>query len=129
AGDFAQKWIGQFDTGGQLRSVTPTQPSLGNMAPDYRGVSFDTPKPNESHSIGDVISSLQQGRGLGLSDDARYGLIAAGLGMMASKSPFPLAAIGEGGLAGLQAYQDRQKLERENAEAASGISAQQAGVQ
>ncbi len=36
-------------------------------------------------------------------------LLAAGLGMMASKSPFPLTAIGEGGLAGLQTYTGEQK--------------------
>lgn len=42
--------------------------------------------------------------GFGLSDAARTGLIAAGLGMMASRSPFLGNAIGEGGLAGLSSY-------------------------
>ena len=47
---------------------------------------------------------------LNRSDDAykhakNVGLLAAGLGMMAAKSPFALANIGEGGLQGLQAYQ------------------------
>jgi hypothetical protein len=39
-----------------------------------------------------------------LSDAARTGLMAAGLGMMASRSPFLANAIGEGGLAGMSAY-------------------------
>lgn len=47
------------------------------------------------------------GRGfLGLSgvpnDEASMALIATGLGMAASRSPYPLAALGEGGLQGLQ---------------------------
>lgn len=42
----------------------------------------------------------------GLSDEARTGLLAAGLGMMASKSKFPLTQIGEGGLQGLSSYSE-----------------------
>lgn len=43
---------------------------------------------------------------LGLSDDARTALMSAGLGIMASKSPFALTQIGEGGLQGMKSYQD-----------------------
>ena len=39
------------------------------------------------------------------------GLTAAGLGMMASRSPFPGVAIGQGGLQGLEAYGAVQKQE------------------
>lgn len=46
---------------------------------------------------------------LGLSDDARTGLIAAGLGMAASRSPFALQAVGEGGLQGLSTYVGQKK--------------------
>ena len=42
--------------------------------------------------------------GMELSPDARSGLLAAGLGMLASRSPFPGVAIGEGGMAGLNTY-------------------------
>lgn len=52
--------------------------------------------------------------GLGLmSPDAKSALLAAGLGMMASRSPFLGNAIGEGGLAGLQAYGGLKKQEQD----------------
>lgn len=47
--------------------------------------------------------------GLGKGSGKISPLLYAGLGIMASKSPFPLSAIGEGSLAGLQAYGDQQK--------------------
>ncbi len=42
-------------------------------------------------------------------------LISAGFGMMASRSPFLGNAIGEGGLAGVQAYQAQETVKREEA--------------
>lgn len=57
------------------------------------------------------------GNPFGLSDDARMGLMSAGLGMMASQSPFLLSAVGEGGQAGVKTYQERlnqrQKIDSE----------------
>lgn len=54
--------------------------------------------------------AAEQGSGLlGLSPDARQALLAAGLGMMASQSPYLGAAIGQGGLAGLQHYENLQQ--------------------
>jgi hypothetical protein len=52
--------------------------------------------------------------GLGLmSPDAKSALLAAGLGMMASRSPFLGTAIGEGGLAGLSAYSGLKNKEQD----------------
>ena len=51
------------------------------------------------------------GNPLGLTDAGRQGLIAAGLGMMASRSPFIGTAIGEGGLQGVNAYQKQRALD------------------
>jgi len=51
------------------------------------------------------------GNPLGLTDAGRQGLIAAGLGMMASRSPFIGTAIGEGGLQGVNAYQKQRQLD------------------
>lgn len=45
----------------------------------------------------------------GLSPEFWTGLTAAGLGMMASRSPFPGVAIGEGGLRGLSTYAQATK--------------------
>lgn len=52
-------------------------------------------------------------------------LMAAGLGMMASRSPHPGVAIGEGGLAGVQAYaeQKRQTAEQGLAEKKQALDA------
>lgn len=50
-----------------------------------------------------------------LSDDARMGIRAAGLGMLASKSPFALTQIGEGGLQGLQTYAQQKKQTQDQA--------------
>lgn len=62
---------------------------------------------------------------LSLSDDARMGLVAAGLGVAASKSPFALSAIGEGGLQGVKNYNDLTN-KRRDAEAEARKLAQQA---
>lgn len=128
AGQFAQHWIGRFDTGGQLADVNAVAPSLGTMPPDYRGASFQQPG-NFSQNIGDVFNSLKAGKGLNLSPDARFALSQAGFGMMAGTSPNALTNIGTGGQAGLSAYADRLKLARENAQAESGIAAQQGALQ
>lgn len=52
----------------------------------------------------------------GISPKAGDALIATGLGMMASRSPFALSAIGEGGLHGLKNYSDATAAEREAAD-------------
>lgn len=65
------------------------------------------------------------GGGLGLfsmSGNARSGLLAAGLGMLASRSPNFGNAIGEGGLAGLSAYGSAEERDRKVAEEAAKLS-------
>ena len=59
-----------------------------------------------------------------ISEDARAGLLAAGLGMLSSRSPFPGVAIGEGGMAGLNTYYNAIKNRMEQAKAASEIGLQ-----
>lgn len=59
--------------------------------------------------------------GLNLSPETRQGLLAAGLGMMASRSPFLGQAIGEGGLQGLSTYSGAQKATREEAKSKADI--------
>lgn len=49
-------------------------------------------------------------------DKWAYPLIAAGLGMAASSSPFPLQAVAEGGLAGLGVLQEQERAAKERAE-------------
>lgn len=57
-----------------------------------------------------------------LSKNARIGLLTAGLGMLASRSPFLGTAIGEGGLAGLSAYGSAEERDRKAAEDAQKLS-------
>lgn len=52
----------------------------------------------------------------GISPKGSDALIATGLGIMASRSPFALSAIGEGGLHGLKNYSDATAAEREAAD-------------
>lgn len=62
---------------------------------------------------GSVADTLWQGLGnQPLSNEANQALMAAGFGMMASRSPFPGVAIGEGGLQGVNTYQKAQELSR-----------------
>lgn len=65
------------------------------------------------------------GGGLGLlnlSHNARSGLLAAGLGMLASRSPNFGNAIGEGGLAGAAAYGAGEERDRKVADEAAKLS-------
>lgn len=107
-----------------LIRAKPNMPGAMPFAkvPYNRGEAFRTDQPGGySGNIQEAFGSLMSGRGLNLSPDANHGLMAAGLGMMASRSPFALQGIGEGGLTGLKAYNERQALERENALARAGI--------
>jgi len=61
--------------------------------------------------------------GLGyLSPNAKTGLLAAGLGMLANRSPFLGTAIGEGGLTGLAAYGSAEQRDQKAAEDAQKLS-------
>ncbi|MCA6108090.1 phage tail tip lysozyme [Bradyrhizobium cenepequi] len=60
-----------------------------------------------------------------LSDKTRQALIAAGLGIAASKSPFALTQLGEGGLKGLAEYGELGKEEREAADKAQSRKMEQ----
>ena len=63
------------------------------------------------------------GIGFGLiSPNAKSGLLSAGLGMLASRSPFLGNAIGEGGLTGLSAYGSAEEKDRKAAEDAQKLS-------
>lgn len=65
-------------------------------------------QPGSYSALPDAItrpSGSQPGFGLGLlTRNQQTGLLAAGLGMLANRSPFLGVAVGEGGLAGLGAY-------------------------
>lgn len=69
----------------------------------------------------------EPGKGLGIgfgliSPNAQSGLLAAGLGMLASRSPFLGNAIGEGGAAGLTAFNAGEEHDRKIAAEAQKLS-------
>lgn len=66
--------------------------------------------------------------GLGLlpiSPNASHGMLSAGLGMLASRSPFLGNAIGEGGLTGVAAYGKAEENDRKIAAEADKLSREQ----
>lgn len=99
--------LGEPVAEGQAMSFAPEAPASGfvprpdNVPPRTFAAEAEIP-PNAQPT---------QGFGLGLIPERfQMPLMQAGLAMMASKSPHFLSAVGEGGLAGVQAY-TRQKHE------------------
>lgn len=78
------------------------------------------PRPGQAPQRGNVGLA----NAFGMSDAAKMGLLSAGFGMMASKSPFLGSAIGEGGLAGVQGYVGQKERERSEREKKSSIDLQ-----
>lgn len=98
-------------------NATPTSgiagPSGGAYTPPYQITPADYMPPAQDKSS----------FGLGyLSPNAKTGLLAAGLGMLANRSPFLGNAIGEGGLTGLAAYGSAEERDRKVAEEAQKLS-------
>ncbi len=92
---------------------------------DSTGAGNAGTSPLSLQSAAQTDQAPQSGGGLfHLSDNARMALIAAGLGMAASRSPFALTAIGEGGLQGLNTYQ--QSLKADQAAKQQQVTQQQA---
>jgi hypothetical protein len=83
--------------------VRPTVPPYVAPSSADARAGLGTPAGEHAHSFG-----------LGyLSPNVKQGLLAAGLGMLASRSPFLGTGIGEGGLRGLQAYGAANEADRQ----------------
>lgn len=90
----ASRLADMSNSGGPLRSFAPA-PELGTRVADSSG---------KQSGFGSLF-----GNPLNLSPNMRGALLAAGFGMLASRSPYLGNAIGEGGLAGISAYAGAQK--------------------
>lgn len=120
----SDRWNTGYAFGGVVRPTYAPGGVIGDV-PYTVGDQFVTePEPGYSQNVGDVFESLRAGNGLNLAPDMRQALLTAGAGMMASRSPFALQGIGEGTLKGVEAWNQRQQLERENARARSDIANQ-----
>ena len=86
----------------------------GGYTSPYSAAMAGAPPPQSPYSAN--LQNQGQEKGLlGLPKDLAGPLMAAGFGMMASRSPWAGVAIGEGGQAGLQYYQKNQELNRQYA--------------
>lgn len=92
---------------------TPEQPSSA-MAFDSTGQAPTSLAPQSTPD--QPTSSLNP---FHLSDKGSNALIAAGFGMLASRSPFAGVALGEGGLQGLKSYSEETKAEQDAKEKAT----------
>lgn len=77
----------------------------------------DSPKPEGKESSGPF------GNPFGLTPEGRMGLLAAGLGIMASPAPRVGQAIGQGGLAGIHAYGEAKKMDMEQTKQMATLTA------
>jgi hypothetical protein len=111
------------EDGSWAPSVTPANDV---PAPSYLGAS-DVPAPQNTTPPAAPIATpyelpTTKGLfGLQLSEPARQGLLAAGLGMMASESPWVGTAIGQGGLAGVKTYDQARQQAVENTQSKQKI--------
>jgi hypothetical protein len=126
-GDYSERVLGEsggtlaFDEankpGGPLSGPTGHPVSgVGAANPDASGVA-----PPSGFGQTGLLSKLNF---LGLAPEERQGLISAGMGMLASRSPFLGVAVGEGAQAGLGAY--AQATTRDLAVRRLGIEADKA---
>jgi hypothetical protein len=108
-------------------SGAPTGAADGSAMAFAPGVGSAAPTTNPMGATWQPVSQppTDNGGGLGLfnmSHNARSGLLAAGLGMLASRSPNLGNAIGEGGLAGMSSYGAGEERDRKVAEEAAKLS-------
>jgi hypothetical protein len=91
--------------------------ALGPQGGAPTPLSNPSPAPVSGGGLGSLFGPI--------SEEARMGLMSAGLGMMASKSTNALGAIGEGGLHGVKTYAD-QKSQKQRVESEARRLAQTA---
>lgn len=72
------------------------------------------PEPMPSSGMPPFMPGRSAPSGGGLSEEARMGLIAAGLGILGSRNPSGVGAIGEGGLAGMKVYTQGKESRQKN---------------
>jgi len=81
--------------------------------PRPRPASLGQPVDDSAVQSKDVAAEATRNGFFNLTPEAKTAMIAAGLGMMASKSPYVGVALGEGGLRGLESYSAAQKAKGE----------------
>jgi len=101
------------DTPPKENEVPSDQGFLGNLGSSIsKGISGLVSSKDQPGLIGNLFN-----KGEPLSDDARQAIMAAGLGIMASPSPFLAQAIGQGGLTGMNTYAKQKQINYETQKA------------
>lgn len=107
-------------------AAPPAVRGVAGGPPSGAGVAAFAPEgPSSYRSMPDAIRGPDERGGFGLlpiSPNASSGLLAAGLGMLASRSPNLGNAIGEGGIAGVAAYGSANEADRKAAAEAEKLS-------
>lgn len=108
-------------------TATPTAGVAGGPAQPFNrdNAQAGFSSPTAGYSAPTDAGQSNKGLGIGfglLSPNAQSGLLAAGLGMLSSRSPFLGNAIGEGGVAGLTAYGAAQEQDRKVADEAHKLA-------
>lgn len=116
--DFVSRYsqlVGQPAGGGQDPASQLARLERDSSQPARRdGVEGGDARPATPARRDSLLQQILRPLGVEISDDARQGILAAGLGMMASRSRNPLTQIGEGGLGGLAAYRETIGMNRQN---------------
>lgn len=97
--------------------VPSRPPSPRGVIPGYRGSPIEPAVERSSPRAAAPAAAPERGvSNIDFSADSKLwpALMAAGFGMMSSRSPHPGVAIGEGGLAGVNAYASANEAENRN---------------
>lgn len=102
----------------QITGERAGAPDTGTSALGYAGppTPLAATPANQEQSQAQAQSKFGSFNPFGLSDNARQAIISGGLGMASSRNPNILGAIGEGGVYGIKAYTDANKLDQETAD-------------
>jgi hypothetical protein len=136
-----QGGLGYSDRLANIRGLLDGAPALAYTASDASAASNEglgaiakatAPAPSPAPAAAPAASSERTGLGSMWSPEVQQGLLAAGLGMMASRSPNFGTALGEGGLRGMQVYNsalentrdaEKQKLAQSRLDANQALEA------
>lgn len=107
--------------------LVPREAHQNGLAVKGKTVPSDTNPANVANQPTSFIEKTFN-EGKPYSDEARAGLLAAGLGMLASRSPYLGTAVGEGAIGGLSTYYNALKNKLEMAKGVTDIEKTQADI-
>jgi len=104
ASQFVGMWTNKFGGTGPARGGSEAD-DFPDWAPSERPSGGQQTAQNQPQGLASDQGFLGKGGLFNMEGATRQGLVAAGLGMLASRSPYAGVGIGEGGLQGLKTYE------------------------